>query len=142
MSQVHPFIGTAVWIKKENKYLLGMRAPNKKGNGTWCPPGGHLEMHESLESCARRETTEEAGIEINMPHLIAVSEYFNAGTGIHFVTMHFAADWRAGEPMIKEDEVSEWGWFAWDELPSPLFQPAQRFVDSSVAPDSKSIEFI
>jgi len=44
--------------------LMGMRK-NKHGDGTWCFPGGHLEMHETPERCAIRETFEETGIQLN-----------------------------------------------------------------------------
>jgi 8-oxo-dGTP diphosphatase len=58
-----PLVGIGAAIIKEGKVLLGKRIA-KHGSGTWCFPGGHLDFMESFEECARRETREEAGIEI------------------------------------------------------------------------------
>lgn len=56
-----------VYIKKDDCYLLLYR--NKKKNdmseGKWLAPGGHIEVGESSEQAAIRETREETGLIIN-----------------------------------------------------------------------------
>jgi len=56
-----------VYIKKDDCYLLLYR--NKKKNdmseGKWLAPGGHIEVGESSEQAAIRETREETGLTIN-----------------------------------------------------------------------------
>lgn len=131
--QERPKIGTAVWVRKDGKILLGIR--NKAaGFGEWCPPGGHLEMFESLEECAIRETREEAGLEIvNVKSLHFSEDPWQEG-GTHFITVHFVADWQAGEVSPKPDEFQNLEWFDWENLPSPLFRPAKHFAEARINP--------
>lgn len=135
MAQTHPLIGTAVWVRKDDKVLLAKRAPQKKsGAGEWCPPGGHLEMHETIEQCAVRETKEEAGIEIGNISLLRFEEDTHQAEDKHYVTFHFTADFISGDPRPLEGESEEWHWFLWDELPEPLFRPARIFVEKGYNP--------
>lgn len=131
--RILPKIGTGVWIRKEGKILLGLRS-KKSGNGTWGPPGGHLEMNETLIECAARETREEAGIEITNVRFMAFSEDIDREIDAHYVAFYFAADWSAGEVVADPTEFERLEWFAWDALPTPLFRPAQLFVDKGINP--------
>lgn len=56
-----PKVGVGVLIINDSKMLLGKRK-NSHGQGTWAPPGGHLEFGETLEECAKRELLEETGL--------------------------------------------------------------------------------
>ena len=48
-------VGVGLYILNSNhQLLLGLRK-SIHGNGTWCPPGGHLEYGESFEQAAVRE---------------------------------------------------------------------------------------
>jgi 8-oxo-dGTP diphosphatase len=135
MKQQHPLVGNAVWIQKDGKVMLAKRAAvMKKGAGTWCPPGGHVEMFETVAECAMREVMEEAGVEVENLRLITISEDPHRDTGSHYITFHYAADWKSGEPRPQEGESEEWHWFRWDELPQPLFRPAQLLVDMGINP--------
>ena len=72
-----PKVGVGVIIVKEGKILLGKRK-NAHGEGTWCPPGGHLELGESYEECAKRETFEETGLQIkNLQFITATNDIFS-----------------------------------------------------------------
>ena len=53
-----PSVGVAVIVVNNGKVLLGKRK-GSHGSGSWAFPGGHLEMNESIEACARREVFEE-----------------------------------------------------------------------------------
>lgn len=129
-----PKVGTAAWIMRDGKFLMGQR---RYGGmiGSWCPPGGHLEMYESFEDCVSRETMEEAGIEVQNARFVTYTNDFNQGIGKHFVTMHFAADWKAGEASdVEPEKIGDWDWYAWEDLPKPLFHPARIFVESGYNP--------
>jgi 8-oxo-dGTP diphosphatase len=63
-------VGCLVW--RNGKFLLHQRR-NAHGDGTWAPPGGHLEFGESWEECAAREVFEETGMRIKNTRLITVS---------------------------------------------------------------------
>jgi 8-oxo-dGTP diphosphatase len=135
MNQQYPLMGTAVWIRRDGKIMLAKRALEKKaGAGMWCPPGGHVEMFETIEDCAIRETREEAGIEIQKVRLMTFLEDPYRKDGTHYVTFHFVADWKLGEPRPQPGESEEWHWFTWSELPQPLFKPAQDLLDAGINP--------
>lgn len=133
-NEQHPRVGLGVIILKNEKVLLGYRT-TKNGQGTWSPPGGHLEFNEELDECARRETMEECGVKIkNVRH----GPYINGTNnpeGKHYLTVYILADWDSGEPQITEpDKHPEWHWFDWDAMPSPLFHPFQLLVDTGFRP--------
>ena len=50
-------------IFKDGKVLLGKRK-GSHGVGEYAWPGGHMEYMESFEGCAKQETMEETGVEI------------------------------------------------------------------------------
>ena len=131
-----PKIGVGVIIRKDNKILLGKRK-NAHGTGTWCPPGGHLEFMETIDECARRETDEESGLVITNIQKPVFTEDFFEEEDKHYITMLVTTDWESGEPELKEPhKYEEWKWFAWDELPSPLFLPMQNHIDQGYNPFS------
>lgn len=134
MPHAHPLIGTAVWIQKDGKFMLSKRAPGKSGAGTWCVPGGHLEMFETIEECCVREVREEASIEIANLHLLTYIERFDEEQGKHYVTFHYAADWLSGDPRPQPGESEEWQWFSLDALPEPLFDPTSDLIKSGINP--------
>ena len=58
-------VGLGLYIFNEkHQVLLGLRK-SAHGNGTWCPPGGHMEYGESFEEGAAREAKEETGLIIS-----------------------------------------------------------------------------
>ena len=68
-----------IYIKKDDSYLLLYR--NKKKNdmseGKWLAPGGHVEIGESIEEAARRETKEETGLLIHSHKLCGEVHFVN-----------------------------------------------------------------
>ena len=122
-----PKVGVGVMILKDGKVLLGKRK-GSHGNGEFAFPGGHLEYMESFADCARRETREECGIEIEnirFQYLANVTSYAPK----HYVHIGLAADWKSGEPTILEPEKSEsWGWYEIDNLPQPMFKMCKLAV--------------
>lgn len=119
-----PRVGIGVMVFKNGKILLGLRK-GRFGNGEWHFPGGHLEYMESFETCARRETLEEAGIELENIRWCYLGN-INIYAPRHYVQIGMIADWKSGEPKVMEPEkCSQWKWFSLDALPSPLFQGSE-----------------
>src|SRR5580704_16518823 len=106
---LRPKVGVGVMIFKNGKVLIGKRK-SELGNGEWAWPGGHLEHLESIVECARRETREETGVEIEnvrFLRLVNMTQYAPK----HYVDIGLIANWKSGEPQVLEpDKVERWEW--------------------------------
>lgn len=115
-------------IWKDGKVLMGKRKATH-GEGEYAWPGGHLEFNETFEECARRETLEEAGIEIKnvrFLRLVNLRDY-----GKHYVDIGIIADWKSGEPQVLEPEKCEgWDWYDPEDLPVPLFKAIPYYLEA------------
>ena len=67
-----PQVGLAVIIAQAERVLM-LKRKGAHGEGTWAPPGGHLEFGESLEECAMRETLEETGVVVRDVQFVALT---------------------------------------------------------------------
>lgn len=123
-----------VIIKKDGKVLFGKRK-GAHGEGSWSLPGGHLEFGETLETCARREVLEEAGIEIkNIKSATFTNDIFPKEQK-HYITAYVTADYSAGEVKVMEpDKCEEWKWVNWNVLPEPLFIPISNLLKQGYSP--------
>jgi 8-oxo-dGTP diphosphatase len=121
--RLHPQVGIGVMILKHGKVLLGMRR-GSHGAGEFAFPGGHLEYMESFEDCARRETREECGIEIENVRFQFVANIQQYAPK-HYVHIGLIADWKGGEPKALEPQKCDgWGWYDLDAVPSESFAAA------------------
>ncbi len=121
-------VGTLIFDLR-GQLLLGRRK-SSHGNGTWCPPGGHLEFGESFEQAAIREAQEETGLVLQPQSLqiVGITNDFFAESERHYVTVMMRAGGFEGTPQLKEpDKFEEWQWFDLSVLPENLFLPVQNF---------------
>ncbi|MCB0091944.1 MAG: NUDIX domain-containing protein [Caldilineaceae bacterium] len=120
---VRPYIGIGVIIQRDKRILLGKRK-GAHGEGCWQFPGGHLEFFEEIETCARREVLEETGLHIANLRAGPFTNDLFVAEGKHYVTLFVLADYVDGEAQVLEPhKCTQWSWFAWADLPSPLFLP-------------------
>jgi len=124
-----PLVGVGVLVRNEDKYLL-MKRHNSHGEGTWSPPGGHLEFGETFEQCAIRETREETSLLIGRVIFLGISNDFFEEEDKHYITIWMEAKQYRGEARINSSrEMTEIGWFSLDEMPAPLFLPFKKLVN-------------
>ena len=90
MENNHPKVGVGVMLFKDGKVLLTKRK-GSHGAGMHSFPGGHLEYMESFEDCAKRETMEEAGIEIQNVRFLRVMN-LKTYAPKHYVDIALVAD--------------------------------------------------
>lgn len=83
--------------------------------------------------CARREVSEETGLELGeIQTLSFTNDIFQEK---HYVTLWVIGESKGGEAQVLEPKKCEqWEWFSWNALPSPLFLPIENFISLSVAP--------
>ena len=124
-------VGVGVWLfNSKGWFLLGKRL-SKHGNGTWAPPGGHLEFGETPEQCASRELFEETGLQIpaHQFKICGVTNDFFKEENKHYITVHCRVSYDGGKIEVKEkDKCETWKWFDFMTLPKPLFLSAANFI--------------
>lgn len=129
MDGLVPKVGVGVLILKDGKVLMSERKASH-GAGGYQFPGGHLEHLESFEECAKRETMEEAGIEIENVRFQFLSNVKTFAPK-HYVHIGVTAQWKSGEPKHLEPEKNgPWQWYNLEELPQPLLLFAEQHFDS------------
>ena len=126
-----PLVGVGVLIRSNERDLL-MKRHNSHGEGTWSPPGGHLEFGETLEQCAIRETREETSLLIEDVVFVGISNDFFIAEDKHYITIWMEAKKIKGDAKINSpDELTEIGWFKLNELPDPLFLPLEKLINKN-----------
>ncbi len=109
--------------------MLLIKRANAHGAGTWSTPGGHLEFGESPEECAARETMEETGVTVANLSLLAVTNDMFSAEGKHYITLWVEGCYETGEAIVNaEYELTDVGWFPWNDLPEPLFLPMKNLL--------------
>jgi len=133
-----PRVGVGVMITRGDKVLLGRRHedPEKAdselhGESTWTMPGGKVDFGERLDEAACREIEEETGLKIQPDKLEIISVKDEIIPAVHFITIGFLCSEIEGEARIMEpDEIVEWQWFTLDNLPSPIYSPSFKIIES------------
>ncbi len=122
-----PPISTAVLVlvQKEDSALL-VRSHNFKGPNHGLV-AGFLEPGETLEECVQREVREETSLSIDAIRYFGCQPWpYPSG-----LMVGFTADYRAGEIILQQEELSSAAFFTRDRLPTlpnPL-SLARRMID-------------
>jgi 8-oxo-dGTP diphosphatase len=88
-----------------------------------------LDSARRAKPVARREAREEAGVEITRLRLLCLSTIIVDDQ--HWVDVEFLADIADGEPHTAAPaEIDGWTWYPIDQLPAPIFEPAQKALDA------------
>ncbi len=111
-----------ILVNSRNEILLGKRADN----GYWAYPAGSMELGESFEECARRETQEESGLLCGRLELLMLRsgkdtyyEYPNQDKVFFAGAVYICFEY-SGEMKVQEEEVIEQAFFPLDALPDNL----------------------
>lgn len=96
MKQRNILVTFECFIKKDGKYLMLHRNPNKRiMPGVWMAPGGKREFNEGLFAAARREVFEETGVTIKNLRILATGNAYLKDLDqefyFHFVTAEYAS---------------------------------------------------
>ena len=94
----HSVSVAGVVIREDGRILVIRRADN----GTWEPPGGVLELTETLEDGVRREVYEETGIKVAVDRLTGV--YKNMTRGV--VALVFRCHPEGGHEQLSEETTA------------------------------------
>ncbi|MFB8170661.1 NUDIX hydrolase [Kitasatospora purpeofusca] len=95
---MHSVSVAGVVIREDGRVLAIQRADN----GTWEPPGGVLELTESVEDGVRREVFEETGIKVSVERLTGV--YKNVTRGV--VALVFRCRPEGGTEQLSDESTA------------------------------------
>jgi len=133
-----PKVGVGVYIIKNGKILLGERIGSHQSN-TYSAPGGKLEYGESWEQCAKRETKEETGLEIENVKFLGVTNDVMPKDNKHYITIAMIANLKSGEPEVLEpNKCLGWGWYELDNIPVKKALFLENFLNSSFSNELKN----
>ncbi|MFJ1796946.1 NUDIX domain-containing protein [Kitasatospora griseola] len=104
---LHSVSVAGVVVRDDGRVLAIQRADN----GTWEPPGGVLELGETVEDGVRREVFEETGIRVQVDRLTGVYKNMNRGV----VALVFRCRPAGGQTQLS-DESTAVEWLTPDEV--------------------------
>jgi 8-oxo-dGTP diphosphatase len=71
----------------------------------WVPPGGGLQGSESIFECARRETLEETGLDVELDRILYIQEFWEPG--YHFCKFFIVCKTFSGDLTLANKEQAE-----------------------------------
>ena len=115
---------TLTIIHQPARVLLGMKKRGF-GAGRWNGFGGKVRESESIEEAARREMSEEAGIEVGSIEKMGVIDFEFQGNPEILQVHIFCAQEYSGEPQGSEEMRPQW--FKTDEIPFDTMWPDDKY---------------
>lgn len=107
-----PKVAVGTIIRTAAGKIVLVKRAIEPGFGQWVFPGGFVDRGEEIRLAAAREAREEAGITIQLDHLVGIYSY----EGVTPIIIVFAATMTGGELTV-DDENSEIREFAVDDIP-------------------------
>ncbi len=87
--------------------ILLVKRRDEPNRGRWSPPGGSLEMGETVEAAAVRETHEETGVVVRPADVLDVRDVIvrdeRGRVRWHYVLVGVGCEWVSGEPFPATD---------------------------------------
>jgi ADP-ribose pyrophosphatase len=101
-----PIPAVSAFVFREGAVLL-VKRKDEPSRGLWSPPGGTLEVGETVEAAAARETLEETGVVVRPRGVVDVRDVVVSDrTGRvqwHYVLFGVRCDYVSGEPFPASD---------------------------------------
>ncbi|MGP4027254.1 NUDIX hydrolase [Actinomadura sp. 3N407] len=130
-TSLHSVSVAGVVVDEEGRALLVRR----RDNGRWEPPGGVLELDESVHDGLRREVREETGLDVEPDRLTGV--YKNMKRGV--VALVFRCNILGGQ-LTTNAEVSEFRWASAPDVSELLSEAfAVRITDALQGTDRVAV---
>ncbi|QGN33368.1 NUDIX domain-containing protein [Microlunatus sp. Gsoil 973] len=111
-----------------SRVLLAKRADN----GQWHLPAGIMEPDEQPAPALVREVLEETGVEIAIDRLVSLvtlpTATYPNGDQVQFLSATFRGHYLSGEAHVADDESTDVGWFAIDQLPDGLYEKDRETI--------------
>ena len=122
--------GVVFLFDEQGRVLLQKRADDH----TWCVPGGSMELGETPEEAARRETFEETGLvpgKLEFFSIVSGEEahhIYPNGDEVYAVDINYICREHTGTLRKQEDEVLELKFFDQKELPETISESDRKVL--------------
>ena len=93
----------ALVVRNEQVLLVNHRETGRYD--FWVPPGGGLQGSESIFECARRETLEETGLDVELDRILYIQEFWEPG--YHFCKFFILCKTFSGDLTLANREQAE-----------------------------------
>lgn len=127
--------GVTAVIRRGDEILLTHRADD----GEWAPVTGIVDPAEEPAVAAAREAMEEAGVEVTVDRLAAVSVVpdvvYDNGDRSSYLDLTFACTWVAGEARVNDDENLDVRWWPVEDLP-PMTPSTLARIEAALADET------
>ena len=132
----HIGVGGGVLVFNKNKEVLLMKRGKTSKNevGYWNKVGGEVDYGEKVINAMKRETREEAGIEIDIWGYLPHTDHIIKKDKQHWIGFNYLADVNSGEAKNMEPhKFDDVRWFSLKKLPKKLAQPTRESIKNYLA---------
>jgi 8-oxo-dGTP diphosphatase len=125
-----PRVSAHTIVRKDDRILLIQRG-GEPFKGTWAPPGGGIELGETVYDAGKREVFEETGIECEIEGVQEIDDQIyldsEGKVEVHTVIIRLLARYVGGEAKASSD-AADAGWFTVNELDGLLIPEKLREI--------------
>jgi 8-oxo-dGTP diphosphatase len=114
--------------KNEMQLLLSKKRVGYAA-GMFVLPGGKKLPAETIQECATRELREETGLELLRSKPVSLYSAHMPGRPNVLSAAALGLEYRGSIREMEPDQHTQWAWYAIDDLPQPLFDPARIAID-------------
>ena len=126
----NPLPAVAVLVLNSKDQLLLVKRSVEPAKGTWCLPGGFIEVDESIAEAAVRELEEETGIKGEIEGLV---DFFSQRSQDYRAILIFGYRVKIlGGELKAGDDAQEAGFYDLDKLPPIAFLSHKRLIEKGI----------
>ena len=123
-----PRVSAHVTVRKGDQVLLIKRG-GEPYKGMWAPPGGGVELGETVYEAGKREVREESCVEVEIEGIQKIDDHIvrdaHGNVEVHTIVIRLLARYVSGTPEAGSD-AAEVGWFTLDQAKELPLTPRAR----------------
>ena len=120
-------IPSIVGISIINKELLLVKRGVEPDIGSWCLPGGFMELGETAEEAVKRELLEETGVKVNPVDIITIDTTIGGFYG-DVVVIAYGIELES-QDFVPGDDALDVQYFPYNSLPRLTFHSHKLIID-------------